>query len=130
MPQGPYSMAILQTVRYGTERARYRKYMYPACEPPHRLSTYPFFRAVEESKSRASTQSTYNLAHKNGHLYVGSKRDAKVKGACSLKIVITTTLVYPASSIICVFNSAHRQRSVRKQKGCGENKTFDAGSEC
>jgi len=30
-----------------------------------------------------------NLAHKNGHLYVESKRDAKVKGACSLGVTIT-----------------------------------------
>jgi len=32
-----------------------------------------------------------NLAHKNGHLYVESKRDAKVKGACSLEVTTRET---------------------------------------
>jgi len=35
---------------YCTECVRLGKYMYPACEPPHRLSTYSFLRAVEEAK--------------------------------------------------------------------------------
>ena len=33
-----------------TSGARLGKYMYPACEPPHRLSSDSFFRAVEEAK--------------------------------------------------------------------------------
>lgn len=28
------------------------KYMYPACEPPHRQSSNSFFRAVEEAKKK------------------------------------------------------------------------------
>jgi hypothetical protein len=33
-----------------TSGARLSKYVYPACEPPHRQSSDSFFRAVEEAK--------------------------------------------------------------------------------
>jgi len=38
------------TASYCTKCVRLGKYMYPECEPPHRLSVYSFFRAVEEAK--------------------------------------------------------------------------------
>jgi hypothetical protein len=63
--------------------------MYPACEPPHRQSSDSIFRSVEEAKNDGRRQEVgaCNLAHKNGHLYVESERDAKVTERVVLVII-------------------------------------------
>jgi|SRR6266850_2542185 len=115
------------------------KYVYPACEPPHCLSTCSFFRAVEEAKSRASHISLVEISGvvgmAGGYLDTGAGRDQPctfstmcqwptTNGGTTPEITPVAArraqLFNPSRTSVVLFDARalKRTRGVRRVRGC------------